>query len=100
VHRAEWPTPTSGTTNSNDTSNADFFLETVGSVLAEIRRSKTEAKISQRAAVSLVVIAADSARAGVVTQALVDLSNAGNVAEFSIVDGDNLSVSVTLAPDS
>jgi hypothetical protein len=30
----------------------------------------------------------------------VDLSNAGNVAEFSIVDGDNLSVSVTLAPDS
>jgi hypothetical protein len=47
-----------------------------------------------------VVIATDTARASAVTQAQVDLVNAGNVAEFSIVNGDGLSVSVTLAPST
>jgi valyl-tRNA synthetase len=100
VHRAEWPTPAATTSRSDSVADADFFLTTVGGVLAEIRRCKTEAKVSQRAEVSLVVIATDTARAAVVTQARVDVVNAGNVAELSIVDGDGLSVKVTLAPGS
>jgi valyl-tRNA synthetase len=100
VHRAAWPTATGRSTSNGDAQDADLFLATVGAVLAEIRRTKTEAKVSQRAEVSLVVIATDTNRASAVTQAQVDLVNAGNVSEFSIVNGDGLSVSVTLAPST
>jgi valyl-tRNA synthetase len=107
VHRAEWPTRVeigaSGASDTSDTgnsSNAEFFLATVGSVLSEIRRCKTEAKVSQRAAVSHVVVACDDARAAAITQARVDLVNAGNVVDFAITAGDSLTVTVTLAPAS
>ena len=107
VHRAAWPSrvevDTSGPTHTSDTdntSNAEFFLATVGSVLSEIRRCKTEAKVSQRAVVSHVVVACDNARAAAITQARVDLVNAGNVADFAITTGDSLAVTVTLAPAS
>jgi valyl-tRNA synthetase len=104
VHRAEWPTRVEiGALDASDTgntSNAEFFLATVGSVLSEIRRCKTEAKVSQRAAVSHVVVACDDARAAAITQARVDLVNAGNVADFAITTGDSLAVTVTLAPAS
>ena len=72
----------------------------MGNVLSEIRRCKTEAKVSQRAVVSHVVVACDDARAAAITQARVDLVNAGNVADFAITTGDSLAVTVTLAPAS
>jgi valyl-tRNA synthetase len=107
VHRAAWPShvkvDASGPTHTSDTdntSNAEFFLATVGSVLSEIRRCKTEAKVSQRAVVSHVVVACDDARAAAITQARVDLVNAGNVTDFAITQSDSLTVTVTLAPAS
>ena len=106
VHRAAWPSRVevdasgSDTSDADNTSNAEFFLATVGSVLSEIRRCKTEAKVSQRAVVSHVVVACDDARAAAITQARVDLVNAGNVADFAITTGDSLAVTVTLAPAS
>ena len=106
VHRAAWPSRVevdasgSHTDNTDNTSHAEFFLATVGSVLSEIRRCKTEAKVSQRAVVSHVVVACDDARAAAITQARVDLVNAGNVADFAITTGDSLAVTVTLAPAS
>ena len=106
VHRAAWPSRVevdasgSDTSDTANTSHAEFFLATVGSVLSEIRRCKTEAKVSQRAVVSHVVVACDDARAAAITQARVDLVNAGNVADFAITTGDSLAVTVTLAPAS
>jgi valyl-tRNA synthetase len=106
VHGTAWPT--SADTGSEAPSlapsltapAAEQLLHTVSTVLAEIRRTKTEAKVSQRAAVSQVVITCDASRAFEVTQAQTDLVNAGNVAEFKVVDGATLSVNVTLAPAS
>ena len=106
VHRAAWPSRVevdasgSDTSDTANTSHAEFFLATVGSVLSEIRRCKTEAKVSQRAVVSHVVVACDDSRAAAITQARVDLVNAGNVADFAITTGDSLAVTVTLAPAS
>ena len=106
VHRAAWPSRVevdasgSDTSDTANTSHAEFFLATVGNVLSEIRRCKTEAKVSQRAVVSHVVVACDDARAAAITQARVDLVNAGNVADFAITTGDSLAVTVTLAPAS
>ena len=106
MHRAAWPSRVevdasgSDTSDADNTSNAEFFLATVGSVLSEIRRCKTEAKVSQRAVVSHVVVACENARAAAITQARVDLVNAGNVADFAITTGDSLAVTVTLAPAS
>ncbi|MGA1442278.1 MAG: valine--tRNA ligase [Ilumatobacteraceae bacterium] len=97
VHRAAWPTIAT-TSAAHGTTDADLFLDTVCSVLAEIRRTKTEAKVSQRAEVSLVVVKTDPARAEVIAQATVDLVNAGNVTDLRVVDGNELSVGVTLAP--
>ena len=101
VHRAAWPSRVEvDASDTDNTSNAEFFLATVGNVLSEIRRCKTEAKVSQRAVVSHVVVACDNARAAAITQARVDLVNAGNVADFAITTGDSLAVTVTLAPAS
>jgi len=99
VHRAAWPTITT-TSAAHGTTDADLFLDTVCNVLADIRRSKTEAKVSQRAEVSLVVVKTDPARAEIIAQAKVDLVNAGNVTELNIVNGDHLSINVTLAQGS
>jgi valyl-tRNA synthetase len=75
-----------------------LLLDTASTVLAEIRRTKTEAKVSQRAKVSSVVVACDSARTSAVNEARSDLLRAGSVAEFLVVDGTALTVTVTLAP--
>jgi valyl-tRNA synthetase len=101
VHRAEWPTRVeAGDVDFGEVNPAEFLLTTISAVLSEIRRTKTEAKVSQRAAVSLVVVACDDARAAAITHARVDLVNAGNVADFAVTQGDSLTVTVTLAPAS
>ena len=93
VHRAEWPTGTPG-----QDAGAELLLDTASAVLAEIRRAKTEAKVSQRAKVSTVVVSCEAARASSIEEARSDLVRAGSVAEFSVIDGSALAVSVTLTP--
>ena len=93
VHRAGWPTGSPGAD-----AGAELLLDTASTVLAEIRRTKTEAKVSQRAKVSSVVVACDSARTSAVNEARSDLLRAGSVAEFLVVDGTALTVTVTLTP--
>jgi valyl-tRNA synthetase len=93
VHRAAWPA--SGRQGGEDN---DFLLDTASAVLSEIRRTKTEAKVSQRAKVSTVIVSCDSTRSNAVRAAESDLIKAGSVAEFRVVDGAELTVAVTLAP--
>jgi valyl-tRNA synthetase len=94
VHRAEWPTSTEQRGASKD---SEILLDTASTVLSEIRRTKTEAKVSQRAKVSEVVVTCDASQAEAVANAHSDLVKAGSVAELSTISGSTLAVAVTLA---
>ena len=93
VHTAPWPTPSR---NGDDSS----LLVPVGEVLARMRRAKTDAKVSQRAAVSLLVIHAPAAVHPVIAAAEHDLRDAGSVAEVQYLEADQLDCVVTLAPST
>ena len=97
VHRAEWPTSNE---QRGASSNSEILLDTASAVLSEIRRTKTEAKVSQRAKVSRVVVTCDSAQAEAVANAHSDLVKAGSVTELSTISGSALAVAVSLAPVS
>jgi valyl-tRNA synthetase len=90
VHAQPWPT----LAVAGDAS----MLEPVGEVLAAIRRAKTEAKISQKAAVELAVVGGPVEVLTVVRSAAPDLRDSGSVEAFDWHDADALSCTVTLAP--
>ena len=98
VHRAQWPTVaelTAGTSGDAD----DAFIDAVGGALALIRRSKTEAKVSQRVAVAKAVISGSAAAVAAIKAGWADIADAGSVqsVEFAETNGD-ITVDVTLAP--
>ena len=95
IHRASWPNG-----NASASTETEILLDTASAVLSEIRRTKTEAKVSQRAKVSSVVVSCDASRRAAVDESKADLVKAGSVADFSILEAAELSVSVTLAPAS
>jgi valyl-tRNA synthetase len=90
VHAQSWPTAGA----DRDAS----MLEPVSEVLAAIRRAKTEAKASQKAAVAVAVVSGPTEVLASVQAAQVDLSDAGSVADLQWATADTLSVAVTLAP--
>jgi valyl-tRNA synthetase len=92
VHAQSWPTTAGGADGDA------AMLEPVGEVLAAVRRAKTEAKASQKAAVSLAVVSGPAAVLAAVRAAHDDLGDAGSIAELQWVEADELSVAVTLAP--
>jgi valyl-tRNA synthetase len=92
VHTAAWPATT--TAIAGDAS----MLDPVGEVLAAIRRSKTESKLSQKAGVSLVDVTAPSTSVDAIRSASDDLCDAGSVVELRCEVGDVLAIEVTLAP--
>ncbi|MEN9646209.1 MAG: hypothetical protein RL238_2878 [Actinomycetota bacterium] len=67
-------------------------------MLAAIRRAKTEAKASQKAAVSVAVVSGPADVLTMVQAAQVDLCDAGSVAELQWVEAEALATDVTLAP--
>jgi valyl-tRNA synthetase len=91
VHSQSWPEPTG-------TPGEAAMLEPVSEVLAAIRRAKTEAKASQKAGVSSVVVSGPAESLAMVQAAHADLGDAGTVAEMQWVPADALSCVVTLAP--
>jgi valyl-tRNA synthetase len=108
VHRAAWPTAEqAGGAHAGGAhggaGSTELLLDTASAVLSEIRRTKTEAKVSQRAGVARVVVTCDAARVEAVRRAQADLVRAGSVAEFAVVAGDNdaadgaVHITVTLA---
>jgi valyl-tRNA synthetase len=104
VHRAAWPTAEQRGSARPGASNTELLLDTASAVLFEIRRTKTAAKVSQRAGVARVVVTCDAARAEAVRHAQADLERAGSVAEFAVVAGGEddaadgaVHVTVTLA---
>ena len=100
IHRAPWPTAESIVEGVAAMQDAEAMLETICDVLAVVRRTKTEAKVSQRAAVEHVLVNASDEQRVLIERATDDLLNAGVIArlEFSSAQGDRPVTSVRLAP--
>ena len=103
IHRATWPTTAEVLEGFNAAPDAVDGLDAICLVLGAVRRTKTEAKVSQRAEVSKLVITAGSHTVSILQSNLLDLRNAGSLQEIDFVISDsnseptNLSVQVTLA---
>ena len=103
IHRATWPTTADVLEGFNAAPDAIDGLDAICLVLGAVRRTKTEAKVSQRAEVSKLVITADSRTVSILQSNLLDLRNAGSLQEIDFVISDSsselakVSVQVTLA---
>jgi len=91
IHRASWPTSQELQTGGNPE-----LLEITGEVLSEIRRKKSDAKVSLKAEVSSVRIRDTKPRLGLLRRAEGDLAAAGNIAAIEFEEGET-SIDVTLA---
>jgi valyl-tRNA synthetase len=87
VHQARWPSAEPGTGDP-------AVLEVAAEVLRQIRRAKSEAKVSMRAEVSCLTVT--SPQAGLVRLAQDDLCAAGNVEEFVLEQGEPATIQVSL----
>ncbi len=93
IHVAAWPTTTNA---GGDASLLDPILE----ALTLVRRSKTEAKVSQRAVVESVTVGVPVQQRAAFDAGTDDLCRAGSIESVTISDttGDSLTCDVTLAP--
>ena len=91
IHRAPWPTSA-----EIDAGGAPELLEVTGEILREIRRKKSDARVSLKAEVSSVHIRDSKERIELVRKAESDLRAAGNITELEFEEGET-SVDVTLA---
>ena len=83
VHAQAWPA--AGSIPAQDVPAE--FLETVSQALSEIRRTKTEAKVSQRTEVVKATLRASQADIDTIAAAQSDLQAAGRVTEL-VLDVD------------
>ena len=78
IHRQSWPAATDYTGAGGDPA----LLEAVGALLGDIRKAKTEAGVSLRAAVSAATVSASEDHAALIGLAADDLSQAGVISEL------------------
>ena len=83
VHAADWPTP------SGLGGDAGLIAPTL-TALAQVRRSKSEAKVSQRAEVATLTVRAPEAQHAALEAGRADLAAAGSITSIQIeaADGD------------
>jgi valyl-tRNA synthetase len=104
IHRAAWPTSGELRAIVGDEPGADGVpspLVVAADVLSRIRKAKSDAKVSQRAAVERVTVTDTSDRLLALAAAEGDLKAAGSVADLDtaeLADGDEGTVTVVLAP--
>jgi valyl-tRNA synthetase len=91
IHRASWPTPEEMTPAANE-----GVLAAVAAVLAEVRRAKSEAKVSMKAEVGRLVVSADAGQVELIRLGQSDLKEAASVNIVELSEGE-WSVSVELA---
>jgi valyl-tRNA synthetase len=90
IHRAPWP-------ERSGVAGDPALIGPTVDVLTQVRRAKTEAKMSQRAAVELVVVAAPPSSHAALEAGRSDLVDAGSIAALTLVEGETLTCAVTLA---
>jgi valyl-tRNA synthetase len=95
VHRTEWPTVAEVSVDDGEAR----LLGLIGDALSQVRKAKSEAKVSMRTAVASVVISADNDAVVLLQSAGDDLRSAGRIADLQFdsnaADGE-LAVRVTL----
>ena len=98
IHRASWPTQADLLGGTTAVESTEALLDAVCNVLAVIRRTKTEAKVSQRAEVEHVLVSATDTQISLLQFGLVDLLNAGvaQKIEFSLQESEHISTTVRL----
>jgi valyl-tRNA synthetase len=101
VHRASWPAAVTLSSGAEPGGVGDpSVLATAGAVLGQIRKAKSEAKVSMRAEAARVVVRGPDDAADAVRASEGDLRAAGNIADFSFVlapGAAGLATEVTLA---
>ena len=95
VHAMAWPTAES-IASLGDVS----LLVPVSEVLGAVRRAKTEAKLSQRAAVEELIVDGPPHALAAIEACRTDLAEAGGVTEFTMSTGDALLIAVRLTPST
>ena len=94
VHRTPWPRRTEfGALEDADPS----VLDAVGSVLMEVRKAKSEQRVSQRNAVAQLTIADAASKLAALKEAQGDLRRAGHVEELILEESAEPIVTVILA---
>jgi valyl-tRNA synthetase len=101
VHRASWPAASGSGSGAGPAGGVgDAVLATAAAVLGQIRKAKSEAKVSMRAEAARVIVRGPGDAAEAVRASEGDLRAAGNIADFSFVlvpGGGGLATEVTLA---
>jgi valyl-tRNA synthetase len=90
VHAQRWPEPVAA---GGDAGLVDPVIEVLGAV----RRTKTEAKVSQRADVARLALTVPAGLLPAVDAGRADLVEAGSIAALDVVTGDALTAAVELA---
>jgi valyl-tRNA synthetase len=85
IHLANWPTTQETLADFVASDDASALLDATCVVLAAVRRAKTEAKVSQRAEVSQLVVTAPTATIDLLEANILDLRNAGALQEIKFV---------------
>jgi valyl-tRNA synthetase len=93
VHRAGWP---SSGELAGATAADTAVLDEASWVLGEVRRAKTDAKLSMRAPVARVVVRSPAQRLAAIGPAEGDLREAGSIAEVVLEESEQAAVSVEL----
>jgi valyl-tRNA synthetase len=96
VHRSPWPDAAALRAAAGDGDPA--VLAVASEVLGEVRRAKSEAKQSMRAAVTRVVVADTAERLAALEPARADVSAAGVVTTLETAPADAFAVTVELPP--
>jgi valyl-tRNA synthetase len=94
VHRALWPAATELPTGGDPA-----VVAVTAEALAGVRKAKSDAKVSMRADVETATVIAPEAQVAALEAARSDLTDAGRIAELSVLAGEGpLTVQVVLAP--
>ena len=96
IHRASWPTRADLLGGTSTVESTEDLLDAVCNVLAVIRRTKTEAKVSQRAEVEHVLVSATDSQTSLLQLGLVDLLNAGVAQKIEFVSQTSEHISTTV----
>jgi valyl-tRNA synthetase len=96
IHRASWPTRSDLLDGTTPIESTEVLLDAVCNVLAVIRRTKTEAKVSQRAEVEHVLVKATEAQISLLQLGLVDLLNAGVAQQIEFASHASEQISTTV----
>ena len=94
VHAQRWPEP-------SGRAGPAAILDHVSELLSQVRRAKTDAKVSQRAAVARLVVRGPIDAREAISVATDDLRDAaGSITSIELLDGPELSATIELAPST